>query len=337
MIIKHDFCLKPFNTFGLEVLAHNLCIINSVNDLKELYESGKLNEKVTVIGKGSNILLTDHIDNLVLLNQIWGKEIIEETDDHVILKVNAGEFWPSLVDFAVENGWGGIENLTDIPGRVGAAPIQNIGAYGAELSDVIESVDAFCFKNGKIETYTNNQCGFGYRTSLFKSICNGRCFILSITIKLSKNPRVNISYKPLADAFKDTPIDKITIKDVSQEVRRIRSTKLPNPEKLNNAGSFFKNPIISLEQFHDLKLRYKDIPNYPQEDITYKIPAAWLIEKCGWKGKRTGNVGVHKDQALVLVKYDNASGSDILELANQIIDSVKKTFDITLDFEVNVI
>jgi UDP-N-acetylmuramate dehydrogenase len=335
MIIKHDFCLKPFNTFGVEVMARNLCIVNSVSTLQELFKAGMLKDQVTVIGKGSNVVLTDHIEGIVLLNQIWGKEIIEETDSYVILKVNSGEFWPSLVEFAVENGWGGIENLTDIPGRVGAAPIQNIGAYGVELSDVIESVEAFCYRTGELETYSNNQCKFGYRTSRFKTFCKNKCFITSITIKLSKEPVLNLTYKPLADALKG--IENATISDVSKAVAEIRASKLPNPDKLNNAGSFFKNPIINMEKFHDIKLAYSKVPNYPQKNMTYKIPAAWLIEKCGWKGKRVGNIGVHRDQALVIVKYDSATGKEIVDLANEIKDSVMLKFGINLEFEVNVI
>lgn len=337
MIIKEDFCLKPFNTFAVEVMARKLSIITSVDDLEELYSSGMLKEDLLVISKGSNMLLTDHIMGFVLLNQIWGKEIIEDNDDYVLLRVNAGEFWPSLVDYTVENGWGGLENMTEIPGKVGAAPIQNIGAYGAELSDVLESVDAFNYRTGKVETFSNEMCEFGYRTSIFKTKLKGKYFITSIVLRLSKNPSVNISYAPLREAFKDKPFDEITISDVSKKVAEIRDSKLPNPDKLNNAGSFFKNPIIPMSTFHDLKIKFDGIPNYPQKDTTYKIPAGWLIEQCGWKGKRVGNVGVHEKQALVIVKYDSASGNDILDLAKSVQQDVKQKFGIDLEFEVNVV
>jgi len=337
MIIKEDFCLKPFNTFGVEALARKLSIITSVDDLRQLHSNGLLKQKILVISKGSNLLLTDHVMGLVLLNQIWGKEILEDNEEHVVIRINAGEFWPSLVDYTVENGWGGLENMTEIPGKVGAAPIQNIGAYGAELSDVVVSVDAFNYESGKVKTFSKEMCEFGYRTSVFKTSLKDKYFITSLVLKLSKEPKLNLSYAPLRDAFRSVPYNEITIADVSRKVAEIRDSKLPNPDELNNAGSFFKNPVISMEQFHDLKLKFDGIPNYPQKDTTYKIPAGWLIEQCGWKGKRVGNVGVHEKQALVIVKYDTASGKEIFELAKKIKADVKNKFGIELEFEVNVI
>ncbi len=337
MIIKEDFCLAPFNTFGVEVLAHNLSIINSINELNELFLAGKLNKRTLVLSKGSNILFTNHFTGLVLLNQIWGKEIVEEDENSVLLKVSSGEFWPSLVEYTVEKGWGGLENLTDIPGKIGAAPIQNIGAYGAELKDVFVSLEAFDLTTGKLVTFNNNDCEFGYRTSIFKTKLKHKYFITSVILKLSKNPVLNLNYKPLADSFSDKNLNEISVVDVSRKVAEIRNSKLPNPDKLKNAGSFFKNPIIEMAKFHDLKLDYDDIPSYPLKDSTYKIPAAWLIEQCGWKGKRIGNVGVHEQQALVIVKYDTASGTEILDLANSIRKSVIDKFDINLEFEVNII
>ncbi len=336
MIVKEDFCLKPFNTFGVEVLARKAAIITSVRDLMTLFNQGYFEKEPLILSKGSNVLLTDHVMKLVVLNQIWGKEIIDESEEIIHLRINAGEFWPSLVDYTVENGWGGLENMTDIPGKVGAAPIQNIGAYGAELSDVLVSVDAFNFKTGKVETFSNEMCQFGYRTSIFKTKLKGKYFITSILIRLSKKPLLNISYGALQKAFEDVPFDKITIADISRKVSEIRASKLPDPEKLNNAGSFFKNPVVSMSKFHDLKLEFENIPNYPQKDTTYKIPAGWLIEQCGWKGKRIGNVGVHEKQALVIVKYDTASGREILNLANKIMTDVKSKFGIELEMEVNV-
>ena len=318
-------------------MARKLSIITSVDDLKQLYSKGMLKQDLLVVSKGSNLLLTDHIMGLVLLNQIWGKEIIKENEDNILLRINAGEFWPSLVDYTVENGWGGLENMTEIPGKVGAAPIQNIGAYGAELSDVLESVDAFNFSTGEVKTFSNDMCEFGYRTSIFKTKLKGKYFITSLVLRLSKRPVVNISYAPLRDAFAGKPLKDITISEISKKVAEIRDSKLPNPDKLNNAGSFFKNPVISMTQFHDLKLRFQEIPNYPQKDTTYKIPAGWLIEQCGWKGKRIGNVGVHEKQALVIVKYDSASGKEILDLAESIQNDVCRKFGIVLEFEVNVV
>ena len=337
MIIKEDFCLAPFNTFGIEALAYELSIITSINELKELYLAGELSKKLLILSKGSNILLTGHFKGLVLLNQIWGKEIVNEDNNYVYLNVSSGEFWPSLVEYTVDNGWGGLENLTDIPGKMGAAPIQNIGAYGAELKDVFVSLEAFDLTNGKLVTFTKEECEFDYRTSIFKSTFKDRYFITSVLIKLTKSPIINLSYKPLADAFKDRNIEEITISDVSKKVAEIRESKLPNPDKLKNAGSFFKNPIIEMDKCHDLKLEFDDIPSYALKNSTYKIPAAWLIEQCGWKGKRVGNVGVHEQQALVIVKYDTATGSQILNLAKSVKKSVYNKFGIELEFEVNVV
>ena len=337
MIIKEDFCLAPFNTFGIEALAYELSIITSINELKELYVAGELSKKLLILSKGSNILLTGHFKGLVLLNQIWGKEIVNEDNNYVYLNVSSGEFWPSLVEYTVDNGWGGLENLTDIPGKMGAAPIQNIGAYGAELKDVFVSLEAFDLTNGKLVTFTKEECEFAYRTSIFKSKFKNRYFITSVLIKLTKSPIINLSYKPLADAFKDRNIEEITISDVSKKVAEIRESKLPNPDKLKNAGSFFKNPIIEMDKCHDLKLEFDDIPSYALKNSTYKIPAAWLIEQCGWKGKRVGNVGVHEQQALVIVKYDTATGSQILNLAKSVKKSVYNKFGIELEFEVNVV
>ncbi|NQU34906.1 MAG: UDP-N-acetylmuramate dehydrogenase [Bacteroidetes bacterium] len=337
MIIKEDFCLAPFNTFGIEALAYELSIITSINELKELYVAGELSKKLLILSKGSNILLTGHFKGLVLLNQIWGKEIAKEDDNHVYLNVSSGEFWPSLVEYTVDNGWGGLENLTDIPGKMGAAPIQNIGAYGAELRDVFVSLEAFDLTNGKLVTFNKEECEFDYRTSIFKSKFKNRYFITSVLIKLTKSPIINLSYKPLADAFKDRNIEEVTISDVSKKVAEIRESKLPNPDKLKNAGSFFKNPIIEMDKYHDLKLEYDNIPSYALKNSTYKIPAAWLIEQCGWKGKRVGNVGVHEKQALVIVKYDTATGFQILDLANSVKKSVFDKFGIDLEFEVNVV
>lgn len=337
MIIKNYFCLAPFNTFGIEVMAHYLSIINSVRDLEELFKAGKLSDNPLVLSKGSNILFTEHVERFVLLNQIWGKTIVHEDDDYVKVKFNAGEFWPSIVEYAVENGWGGIENLTDIPGKIGAAPIQNIGAYGAELKDVFESLEAFNFSTGKIEIFNNDDCEFGYRDSIFKKKAKGKYFITSVTLELSKKPVLNISYEPLRNSFDESKLNEISIKDISKKISEIRASKLPNPDKLNNAGSFFKNPVVDISKFHDLKLDYNNVPNYPLENSTYKIPAGWLIEQCGWKGKRIGNVGVHEKQALVIVKYDDAKGTEILDLAESIRESVYSKFGISLDFEVNVV
>jgi UDP-N-acetylmuramate dehydrogenase len=337
MIIKEDFCLAPFNTFGIEVIAYELSIINSTRDLHELFDNGALNKKLLILSKGSNTLFTGNFTGLVLLNQIWGKSVVDEDDDHIFLNVNAGEFWPSLVEYSVENGWGGIENMTDIPGKVGAAPIQNIGAYGSELKDVLVSLEAFDLIKGKIVKFDNNDCEFGYRTSIFKTKYKNRFFITSIIIKLSKVPVLNLSYKPLANAFPNINSHELTVNDISRKVAEIRNSKLPNPDRLKNAGSFFKNPYISKTLLNGLIKVYPDIPFFMIKDNLYKVPAAWLIEQCNWKGKRVGNIGVHEKQALVIVKYDKANGNDILNLANDIKKSVIEKFNIELELEVNVV
>ena len=240
MLIKNDFCLKPFNTFGIEVKAIHAALITSVNDLHEMFEEGQLqNQDILILGEGSNILFTDHFDGLVLVNQIRRKEVIRETDRHVFLKVNGGEFWSSLVDFTVENGWHGLENLSLIPGTVGAAPVQNIGAYGIELKDVMVSLEAFDLKTGKVLHFDNKACEFAYRSSIFKKQHKGRYFVLNLTFQLSKVPNFHLEYGPLKEAFVSVPSGQINLKQVSELVKQIRRSKLPDPEELKNAGSFF--------------------------------------------------------------------------------------------------
>lgn len=338
MIIKEDFCLRPFNTFGVKIMARKLAMITSKNDLVELYDSGLLNNtKVLILSKGSNILFTDHFEGLVLLNQIWGKKVVKEDDNNVWLRVSSGEFWPSLVDYTVEKGWGGLENMTDIPGKIGAAPIQNIGAYGTELKDVIESVEAFYLRTGQFVELTNSECEFSYRSSIFKTTHKNKYFINSVLLKLTKKPKVNLSYKPLTDAFADVNIDDVTIADVSKKVAEIRNSKIPNPDKLKNAGSFFKNPIIDGLVLDNIKTSHPSIPYHKVDNNSYKISAAWLIEQSGWKGKREGDVGVYDKHALIIINFDNASGKEIFNYANTIQKSVFSKFGIKLDFEVNVV
>jgi UDP-N-acetylmuramate dehydrogenase len=338
MIIKEDFCLKPFNTFGLEIMAQKLTIIASLQELQELHRNGELSKsKVLILSKGSNILFTNNFKGLVLLNQIWGKEVIKEDEENVYLKVSSGEFWPSLVEFTIENGWGGLENMTDIPGKMGAAPIQNIGAYGAELKDVLVSLEAFDLNTGETVEFTNAECRFSYRNSIFKNKYKNKYFITSVVLKLSKNPQLNLSYKPLADAFADKKINDITISDVSKKVAEIRDSKLPNPDKLKNAGSFFKNPVVDEITLASLKSKYPTIPSFTSVNGQYKLPAAWLIEQCGWKGKRKGNVGVYEKQALVIVNYDKATGMEIFNFVKSIQKSVAVKFGVRLIMEVNVI
>lgn len=338
MVIKQDFSLKLYNTFGLDIVAHRLAIISSVNELRLLYGKGEFNDnKILILSKGSNILFKGHVTGLVLLNEICGKEIVDENEESIFLKVSSGELWPELVDFTVENGWGGLENMTDIPGKAGAAPIQNIGAYGAELKDVMVSLETFDLLTGKIVKFTNGDCNFRYRSSIFKTTHKHRYFITYVLLKLSKKPIINLSYKPLAEVFEGKLINEITIKEVSRKISEIRSSKLPDPDKLNNAGSFFKNPIINREVLDGLRSSYQSIPSYPIDHNQYKLSAAWLIEQCGLKGKRRGNVGVYEKQALVLINYDKATGNEILKFANSIQKSVFDRFGVKLELEVNVV
>ena len=338
MLIKKDFCLKPFNTFGIEVETRQAAVITSVNDLHELFDDGHLrNQQILILGEGSNILFTDHFEGLVLLNQMRGIKVLSETEQHIILQVNGGEFWTSLVDFTVENTWYGLENLSLIPGTVGAAPVQNIGAYGIELKDVMQSLEAFDLTSGKVVHFDNNACEFAYRSSIFKQQHKGRYFILNVTFQLSKVPNFHLEYGPLKEAFADVDPSKIDLKQVSELIKTIRRSKLPEPEELKNAGSFFKNPVVNISKLELLRKQFADMPAYKLPDNKFKLAAGWLIEQCGWKGKRIGDAGVYEKQALVLVNFGKAKGKEMLELATSIQKSVKEKFGVDLEMEVNVI
>ncbi|MAE07822.1 MAG: UDP-N-acetylenolpyruvoylglucosamine reductase [Bacteroidetes bacterium] len=339
MVIKQDFSLIQYNTFGLDVVAHRLAVISSIDELQLLYDNGEFNNnnKILILSKGSNILFSGNVTGLVLLNEIIGKEVVAENEESIFLRISSGESWPDLVDFTIKNGWGGLENMTDIPGMVGAAPIQNIGAYGAELQDVLISLETFDLLTGKVIEFTNSDCNFGYRSSIFKTTHKNRYFITSVLINLSKKPKISLNYKPLEEAFAGKLLNEITIKDVSRKISEIRNSKLPDPDKINNAGSFFKNPIIDQEVLDEIKSNYPTIPSYPADHGQYKLSAAWLIEQCGWKGKRKGNVGVYEKQALVIINFGDATGSEILDFANSIQKSVIDKFSVSLELEVNVV
>ncbi len=338
MLIKKDFCLKPFNTFGIEVETRQAAMITSLNDLHELFEDGHLkNQQILVLGEGSNILFTDHFEGIVLLNQMRGKKVLSETKQHIILQVNGGEFWSSLVDFTVENSWHGLENLSLIPGTVGAAPVQNIGAYGIELKDVMKSLEAFELATGRVVHFDNKACEFAYRNSIFKQQHKGKYFILNVTFQLNKAPNFHLEYGPLKEAFANVDPSKIDLKQVSELIKTIRRSKLPEPEELKNAGSFFKNPVVNISKLELLRKQFTDMPVYKLSDKKFKLAAGWLVEQCGWKGKRIGDAGVYEKQSLVLVNFGNASGKEMLALAISIQKSVKKKFGIDLDMEVNVV
>lgn len=337
MAIEQNKNLKKYNTFGISATAKYFCEINSVEDLAETLCLEEYPKKFILSG-GSNMLLTKNIEALVLHINLKGITIVSQDDDHVILKIMAGENWHELVLWTLENNYGGLENMSLIPGNTGTAPIQNIGAYGVELKDTFESCQAMHIQTQEIKTFSKEACQFGYRDSYFKNEGNGQYVITSVNFKLTKkNHILNTSYGAIDAKFEEQNITNPTIKDVSNAVIAIRRSKLPDPAELGNSGSFFKNPVISKQEFDIFNKNHSEAPFYKVSEQAYKIPAGWLIEQCGYKGKRFGDAGVHKNQALVLVNYDNATGAEILELAYTIIDSVKKKFGIAIIPEVNII
>ncbi|MCS6823506.1 MAG: UDP-N-acetylmuramate dehydrogenase [Cytophagaceae bacterium] len=335
MKIKENISLKTYNTFGVEATASYFSEFNCVEDLAYLY-SLYPNYPKLILGEGSNILFTKPYEGLVLHNCIKGIKLEEESADEVIVSAASGERWHDLVMYCVEHGWAGIENLSLIPGTVGAAPVQNIGAYGVELKDVFHSLEAYDVQKGILIQMNVSDCAFGYRTSIFKTTGKDKFVIVKVSLRLKKNFEPNISYGAIRDTLAQMQVGP-SIKSVSMAVIKIRNSKLPDPAKIGNAGSFFKNPEISAHHFENIKQEFKDVVSYPAPEGRIKIPAAWLIEKCGWKGKRIGDAGVHQHQALVLVNYGSAKGMDILELAHQIKESVQNKFGITLEEEVNVL
>lgn len=333
-----DRSLKEFNSFGVEAKAKQLITISSVGDLKQLLASTLINNsRWLVLGGGSNILFTGDFEGTVILNRIKGIEIVRENDDHVWIKAGSGEVWHDFVMWCVNRNYGGVENLSLIPGCVGAGPIQNIGAYGVEIKDVIEHVECMMTTDGSIRMLSNKECMFGYRDSIFKNTLSQKCIIVSVLMKLSKKPQINTSYGAIRQELEKAGIIDPGIKDVSEAVIRIRKSKLPDPTELGNAGSFFKNPEIEKVHFENLRNEYTSIPGFEQTSGKIKVPAGWLIEQCGLKGVRFHNTGTHKDQALVIVNFGNASGKEILDFANSIIEKVKTRFNIILEKEVNII
>ena len=336
-MIQENISLKPFNTFGIEANTRYFGRFSSVEELNQILTSNK-DKELLILGGGSNILLTKNFDGLTLINEIKGFEVTKNDGDSVIVKSGAGEIWHEFVLKCIENNFSGVENLSLIPGSVGASPMQNIGAYGVEIKDVFESVEAYHIQTGELHTFSKEECEFGYRESVFKRKYKGQYVIISVSYKLSLSaPKVNTSYGAIESELKEMNISKPSIKDVSQAVINIRSSKLPNPKEIGNAGSFFKNPVISKELFDKLIVEFPTIPNYPAENDGKKIAAGWLIEQCGWKGKTLGHYGVHKLQALVLVNYKGATGTEIYDLSSSIIKDVEDKFGITLEREVNIL
>ena len=335
MDVKQNYSLKKYNSFNIDVIAKEFIQINSIKELIDLQKNSK-NKNKLFIGGGSNILFTNNFEGLVVHINLKGISVKKMNENFSEIKVMSGENWNELVNWCIENNLGGLENLSLIPGNVGAAPIQNIGAYGVELKDVFISCEVYDLNAEKLNIYNLNDCKFGYRDSIFKK--NNNLIVVSVKMKLSsKNHKINSSYGGINDELKKLNIKEPTIKDISNVVCEIRNKKLPNPNKIGNAGSFFKNPIVNSKKINWLKENFNNIPFYKIDENSYKIPAAWLIETSGFKGKDFGNFGVHKTQPLVLVNYGKASGSDINKLSLSIKEVVNKLFKIELETEVNII
>lgn len=339
MRMLRNYSLRQHNTFGLDVLCSYACKIHDLQRLEDLFRQGFFNsERWLVLGGGSNVLfLDDFYDGLVLLIENKGITLSQVLGDEVIVSVAAGEEWSDFVQQMVKAGFGGVENLTLIPGKVGAAPMQNIGAYGAELKDVFHSLQAFDTQTGELVEFLPEDCEFGYRSSVFKTLFRNRFIILGIELRLTKSPVLKLEYGSIQQEIEGIPEKVIDIDLVSKVIEKIRRSKLPDPATLGNAGSFFKNPIVHPALFRLLKSEFPDMPGYKEADGNMKIAAGWLIEKAGWKGYRKGDAGVYKHQALVLVNYGQATGSDIWALAQEIQFSVKTMFGLTLEPEVNII
>lgn len=339
LVIQSNIDLQPFNTFKVKANARFFTLIESIDDLFSLLSQPVFKEnRHFILGGGSNIVLLNDFDGLVIKSNEKHIKVIQENEDEIHIEVASGMVWHDLVTTCLANNWGGIENLSLIPGTVGAAPIQNIGAYGVEIKSVIEKVHGVSLITGAMTTLTNAQCKFSYRESIFKYELKENIFISSVTLRLTKkNHHINYSYDALKHHFDRSSITQPDIHDVSRAVIQVRQSKLPDPARIGNAGSFFKNPVITESEAEKLKVSNPTIPIYPFENQLLKVSAGWLIEKCGWKGKRIGNVGVHDQQALVIVNHAKASGQEIFEFSEKIIHDVKEKFGIELIREVNMI
>jgi UDP-N-acetylmuramate dehydrogenase len=336
-MLRNDISLKPFNTFGIDVNANRFATFLSIEELNSLLSQREANEPLLILGGGSNLLLTKDFNGLVLKNEIIGFNLIEETDTEVIVEAGAGEVWHQFVMNCIENGYAGLENLSLIPGSVGASPMQNIGAYGVEIKDAFEYLDAFEISTGELKRFKKEDCQFGYRESVFKNIYKDQFVICKVAFRLSKNPKINTSYGAIESELQKMGISDPTIQDVSKAVIAIRQSKLPDPAVLGNAGSFFKNPVVPESMVETIKQSYPDVPNYPAESGKRKLAAGWLIEKAGWKGKTIDTFGVHKLQALVLVNYGGSTGKQVYELSSQIIEDIQAKFGVRLEREVNIL
>lgn len=338
MQIRENVSLLPFNTFGIDAATRYFSAFSNVDELSELssFNLQPSTEKL-ILGGGSNLLFTKNYDGLILKNEIKGIELLHEDNDYVYVKAGAGEVWHQFVLHCINHNWAGVENLSLIPGNIGATPIQNIGAYGVELDDVFWSLEAFHLKERRIVTFTSSDCGFGYRDSVFKNRYKNEFAILSVTFQLKKRPVFHTSYGAINDELEKMGVKELNIKAISQAVINIRSSKLAEPKEIGNAGSFFKNPEITAARHEELKLKFPGIIAYPLPDGNAKLAAGWMIEQCGWKGYRKGDAGCHAKQALILVNYGHATGKEIYDLSEEILQSVKNKFGVLLEREVNII
>jgi UDP-N-acetylmuramate dehydrogenase len=333
--MQKDVSLKPFNTFGIDERAALFSSFSSIEELIDLLPTIR-NTDTLISGGGSNMLFTKDFEGLFVRNCIKGIKEIERTEAHVILEAGAGENWHDFVISCVDQGFGGLENLSLIPGCVGASPMQNIGAYGVEIKDTFTYLDAVEIATGKVKRFTLSDCAFGYRESVFKRELKNQYVICRVAFTLSLNPTLNTSYGVLEAELHEMGITTPSIKDVSNAVIRIRQSKLPDPKQLGNAGSFFKNPVVSNKVLQTIQSSYERVPSYPAGDGHVKLAAGWLIEQAGWKGKRFGNVGVHELQALVLVNYGGGTGKEIYDLSQRIIEDIQEKFGVSLEREVNI-
>jgi len=338
MTILENHSLLNYNTFGIDVSAKYFATIDSVENLTTLLNNTTYKtENKLILGGGSNVLFTKNQNALVLLNQLKGIKVESEDVDNWIVSAGGGENWHSFVLHCIKNNYAGIENMSLIPGSVGASPIQNIGAYGTEVKDVFEWLDAYHIPTGETHRFSNSDCKFGYRESVFKNKLKGEYFILKVAYRLAKKPDLNTSYGAINKALEEMKITKPTLKNISDAVISIRESKLPDPKKIGNSGSFFKNPIIDNTTLNQVKENYPELTTYPVNKTHSKVAAGWLIDQAGWKGKTINNYGVHKNQALVLVNYGGATGKEIYDLSSNIIQSVKEKYGIELEREVNVL
>lgn len=338
MNISANISLKPYNTFGIKASAKYFTSVQSIQNIQELLQSNeyKTNERL-ILGGGSNLLLTKNVDALVIKNDLKGIEIVNENADSVFVKCSAGEVWHEFVMWSIQNNYGGLENLSLIPGCTGASPMQNIGAYGVEIKDTFYELEAIHTKTGELKTFTKSECEFGYRESVFKRKFKNQFIITSVTFQLSKSPTFHIEYGAIKQELDAMKVSDLSLKAISQAVINIRSSKLPNPKEIGNAGSFFKNPEVSASVYENIKANFPNLVAYPLENSNYKLAAGWLIEQSGLKGYRVGDAGVHKLQALVLVNYGQASGNEIYDLSTHVLQTVKAKFGVDLEREVNII